>query len=851
MAGPFAVREPRAADPTPAEPEGAGFFGSIVPGFNRARAAEDWGLNQARYEDRLLAPLRNEARTRGFRSRPTASGLRSPYGSGLTIEEVEAAEIDQLLGWAAEERRRDPAFLSTVPELAQIRTRKDLREWALARRREDIARADAELAGGSTAGALVGALGAGFLDPTSYIPVGGQVSRSYGVARQILTVAGREAGANMALAAAQESAVKADAAALGHERTVQDFLLELGLQGVTGGVIGGGAKGLEIGAGRIAARRQAAGTAEDRAALAAFNDQVPPEVRTPDERAAARVVERTAEIAESSPFAPGAAGDAAHAAKLEAAFRRAQQAPPADVPRGSPPPPVTRSSLLAGTADPAKLRLPARETVKASIRQVESGGNDRAKNPASSASGRYQFTMDTWLGYYKRRYGKGKISNDQIWAKRFDPDLQEVLMNDLLADNARMLREAGQPETAGSLYLLHFAGPDGLKVLRAAPETPVAHLLPPAAINANKFLQGMKAADLVAWADRKMGSPGATVGRAAAPESPEAPLPELPEIDRGIVPVSFAARADWLDEADLPILRAEMFGTPEEHARAQLAVWRERDAEEGFAAVVDDPPPAAPAVKVRARDGAPRRSGRADLMREIAEAGGLIDDEGHDLVKGRGIPKFQLGAGAIIPKAGTPGARRLDEMGEYLWSRGWFGPPETAPRPRADEVLELVERGAREKVYRPDETADAVDDAGRAMAQSEEEALGELAGIGRAMGVEMDARTLDDALMRRAAGETAEDAVADAIDAARFRDLDPPAPLARFDDPDGDTMRAQMESLEHDLRMRMEEEPDAGWRFVDEDGEMTLAEALDEIGADEGAVGEMRGCLAPVREAAE
>lgn len=831
MAGPFAAQEAREPDPGVAEPPGPGFFGSIGPGFNRARAAEDWGLNQMNYEGRVMLELEAEAKKRGFRSRAMAGAenVRSPYGSNYTLEQVDEARINELLGWYQAERQRDPKLL---PQYAGLGDRKALREYALQRRRDDVAKADDQLQGGSTAGELVGALGAGFLDPTSYIPVGGQASRTYSIGRRILETALREGAANAGMTVALEPFVQQDAAALGVERGAAQFGIDVLASFGTGLGIGGTASALGAGLEGLARRRAAAGTTADRALLDAHAAAVPEENRTPAERAAHQTVERVAEDAESSPFEPTPDGDGSHAAGLEAAFRRAietpREAPAVSVPRET----IRRSEVAASPAP--NVRAPAREQVKARIRGAESSGNDRAANPGSTASGRYQFTLGTWLSYYKRRYG-GKEGNDAIWAKRFDPNLQEVLMNDLVGDNAAALRKAGQPETAGSLYLLHFAGEEGgLKILRAAPETPIERILSPEAVAKNK-LHGKTAGDMVAWADRKMGQEAPTAPRTGGGEAEELVLPELPEIDRSTVPVDFAARADWLDEIDRPLLRAELFGTSEEHARAQVALWDEHDAAEGFARVIDDPPEPAPVVEVKDRRPAPgggrQRSGPVHVLQAIADAGGIIDNEGHSLVEGMGVPRFRRDAGTIIRAEGHPRGRSIDGIGEYLWERGYFGPSETTPRPSVDEVLDLIERGIREKVYKPDEAADV---RVRGAAPEEDDVRWELDAAAREHGLALDDATMDDALARRAHGVPAEDAVREAAEAAAFRDLDPAAELARFDDPDGEGIAAQIDSLEHDLRMELEGEPGEARPFADADlppaiRDLSRADALAEL----------------------
>ncbi|HEV2748576.1 MAG TPA: hypothetical protein VGW34_14935, partial [Allosphingosinicella sp.] len=684
----------------------------------------------------------------------------------------------------------------------------------------------------------------------------------------------------------------------------------------TGGAIGGAAKSAAIGIGKgvdaVRARRAArAGTEADRALLAEYDAAVPPELRTADERAAANVVERAAEDAEASPFEPGPAGDDAHqsklAAMLDAAASRGRLPEPAALPKR-----VTRAELLAGTADPASLRRPAREQIKARIRRAESNGDDAADNPKSSAFGRYQFTAGTWRSYYIRRYGRGGLSDQAIAAKRRDPALNEVLMNDLLADNARALDAAGQPETAGSLYLLHFAGEaGGLAVLRAAPDTPVERILGAEVIRANPFLAGMSAADLLRWADRKMGG-AATAARQGADPAPDGAAPEAEDIDLTFepVPAGFDARPDLLDEDGRPNLRAELFGTPEEHAYAQLAAWRERDAADGLASA-DGDELLGRSVRVKER-GPRRRSGPVHVMQAIADAGGIVDNEGHDLVKGRGIPKFMLGAGAIIRPEGTPGTRPLDAIGEYLWERGYFGPPSTADRPTTADVLELIERAAHEKMFVPEEALDARLAAERARQPGEQDVWDEIVEeMRRYFGDDFepldDIEVRDLALQLRGGGEDLTSAYMMAVertaglraaearmltededydipgfddrpghpappdwsdgesggrsaaaarsegeggDLAAAAESDPAGAGAAFE-PVGPEAKAQADSLKHDALMDAAA-GDAGAYRIDEDGDPAdLKALLDEIEEAKKAAAEMRKCMAPPKGGGE
>lgn len=120
---------------------------------------------------------------------------------------------------------------------------------------------------------------------------------------------------------------------------------------------------------------------------------------------------------------------------------------------------------------------PATTDIKAAIRGPESGGNDRAVNgKGSSASGRYQFVEGTFKGLWKEVYGGDA---DAAWAtKRFDPAVQERLMDRLLVKNSAVLRDNGQAVDNGNLYVMHVLGAgDGPKLLRADPNEPASKYL--------------------------------------------------------------------------------------------------------------------------------------------------------------------------------------------------------------------------------------------------------------------------------------------------------------------------------------------------------------------------------------
>jgi hypothetical protein len=133
-----------------------------------------------------------------------------------------------------------------------------------------------------------------------------------------------------------------------------------------------------------------------------------------------------------------------------------------------------------------------------SIRASESAGDDSAKNPTSTATGRYQFLKSTWNDLVNR-YPNTGLTYDG----RLNPQQQEVAIRLFTAENARQLRTNGVPLNNGTLYAAHFLGAgDAVKVLNATNGL-VSDYVPARVISANSFLRGMTVAQFKAWANRK------------------------------------------------------------------------------------------------------------------------------------------------------------------------------------------------------------------------------------------------------------------------------------------------------------------------------------------------------------
>lgn len=224
---------------------------------------------------------------------------------------------------------------------------------------------------------------------------------------------------------------------------------------------------------------------------------------TAPQRAAIAQLEGAEEIGASSPYLPGLRGDAEHGARLSEALREImdQNRPPvasspsvvAAVSRGSSVPPPVRPGTASTGARPLPAATFDRAAVKAAIRGPESGGNDAAVNAlGSSASGRYQFIESTFVGLFRQEYGVSDAAARQAWqTRRFEPEVQERLMDRLLDQNAAALRAGGFEPSTGNLYLAHFAGSDtAVKLLRADPSTPVSSFFSRQAIAQNPTYLG-------------------------------------------------------------------------------------------------------------------------------------------------------------------------------------------------------------------------------------------------------------------------------------------------------------------------------------------------------------------------
>jgi hypothetical protein len=212
-------------------------------------------------------------------------------------------------------------------------------------------------------------------------------------------------------------------------------------------------------------------------------------------------------------------------------------APPAAAPMAAPMSAPAAPGAAAGDtiplAAPATGAAPvptSRSTDISAILPAIDRGEGRGANPASSARGQFQFIDSTFIDEFKRNFpdiARG-LSNSQILSYRNStlPDgrpIEEFLGEAHTNRNASVLSRAGFEPNGANLYLAHFAGVGGARrLLSADPNTPVERILTPDAIDANPFLRGKTAGQIIAWAgDTVDYGPGAARRRLLAMGAPD------------------------------------------------------------------------------------------------------------------------------------------------------------------------------------------------------------------------------------------------------------------------------------------------------------------------------------------
>jgi hypothetical protein len=456
-----------------------------------------------------------------------------PFSSHLDVYDLDALWSD-----ISEIKKRNPQALQGI-------STREAFEKGLSYRGANADRDNAAVQRGNVVASFAGQAVGGLVDPINILGAGVGAKTLRGA----IGLAMLEGGS---LELAQEGLKRKQAKMAGIERSASDVVWDVSAAAVGSGVLGAGAYGIGKNWDAIKAAPKAVQEklwAQIAPALPesirpkmdwdAIGDDMLPDIAeavigrenlSEAEADALAVVRREAEIAASNPFIPDGAGIKAHQEGLAEAMERILR----DMPNApASPRPVAPGATLPRLRGSTSLSTgvvagDARAILKSRIGIVESDGNNAARNPNSSAVGIYQFLSGTWVKLYKSRYGDGGLTDAQIAAKRRDPRLQEILMDDLMTINERSLQKAGHAADAGNMYLAHFAGPNGAnKLLAADPNASARSVLGDRAVEANAFLQNMTAADVIQWAHRKMTGKGAPRGTDAFPREtvdPEAGL---------------------------------------------------------------------------------------------------------------------------------------------------------------------------------------------------------------------------------------------------------------------------------------------------------------------------------------
>lgn len=127
----------------------------------------------------------------------------------------------------------------------------------------------------------------------------------------------------------------------------------------------------------------------------------------------------------------------------------------------------------------------------------ESAGQLFAKNPRSSASGKYQFTKATWQKVGGAWGPDPSKPFGGLTPSEAEQDRRFAL---LTSGNRAGLVAAGVGISSATLYAAHFLGlPTAIRVLTSPASTKLTVLLSSQVLAANPHLRGFTVADFVQW----------------------------------------------------------------------------------------------------------------------------------------------------------------------------------------------------------------------------------------------------------------------------------------------------------------------------------------------------------------
>ena len=129
--------------------------------------------------------------------------------------------------------------------------------------------------------------------------------------------------------------------------------------------------------------------------------------------------------------------------------------------------------------------LIAQDPVNRAIATLESNGNYKAKNPLSSASGKYEFTQSNFEGVKKNNPDLPNLSFEEF---KNNPDAQELYQKAYLNENTQSLKRNGLEVTPTNQYIMHWAGaPKGSALLQANDDDQLKHYLSDEILRKNRL----------------------------------------------------------------------------------------------------------------------------------------------------------------------------------------------------------------------------------------------------------------------------------------------------------------------------------------------------------------------------
>lgn len=253
------------------------------------------------------------------------------------------------------------------------------------------------------------------------------------------------------------------------------------------------------------------------------------------------------------------------------------------------------------------------------VAQIESSNNPNARNPNSSAGGRFQFINSTAKQYNL--------------ADRYDPDQATAAAARLASDNRAILRRSlGREPTAAELYLAHQQGGGGAAKLLGNPDAPAADAVGSNAIRLNGGSADMTGGDFSTLWTRKYGG-GAAPDVGAQSWAGSAPTPGVTLNSTPAQPVAQTATPAPAGPAAEPQTALQKAGTlfeDKDFAAGVAGLAKGMGLGSGSAQGVQQPAPVAP-LQVEPDDSAQRMAAAQPLLASL-------------LQKRRGrVPGFSIG----------------------------------------------------------------------------------------------------------------------------------------------------------------------------------------------------------------